>query len=332
MESECFLNPFVFKECDIQSYIHNEYIYYQGKSARIKANEGVKAGSHNSSCGTSEIERQRRLFSNFRKASFYLRSNPQKVKETIKAVVRNLAKAAFVTYDYEFQHNWGIFAEIMKRRPEWKFANNFESNDNFSIRETAYSFTSGLHERFQKRFEGRFKVILSSGFYGLWRRWERIKFSMSGLRHDDKKLEPTTGSPGDPMSFENSATFWVFWAQPLAWLGTLAVFSVEVTCSLMSWNAVERVYAAAVKKYADMRSCARKVAHGLRAALETVWFWTPICAAAVCTCISRVAKQRKIITKKCNSCFFMLYSSPFFSMSHFLISVVIYCRTPSQLY
>ena len=41
---------------------------------------------------------------------------------------------------------------------------------------------------------------------------------MSGLRHDDKKLEPMTGSAGDPMSFGNSATFWVFWAQSLAWL------------------------------------------------------------------------------------------------------------------
>ena len=170
MTNACFLNPFLFKECDIQSYIYNEYRYYQAKAARIEASKGhKKAGSHNlsDSDARSGVERRLRILQNFRKASIPLCSNSQEVEKMIKAVLRKRKNAAFVTYDYEFQHNWGIFTKIMKRRPEWKFANNFESTDEFSIREVAYSFHSGLHERFLKRFEGRFKVILSAGFYGL---------------------------------------------------------------------------------------------------------------------------------------------------------------------
>ena len=92
-------------------------------------------------------------------------------------------------------------------------------------------FTSGLKRRHQDRFEGRLKVLVSSGIYELWVRWNRIKFSMSGLRHDEQKLSSFNGSPGDPVSFKNSALSWLFWSQCVAWLATFVVLSFELICA-----------------------------------------------------------------------------------------------------
>ena len=113
----------------------------------------------------------------------------------------------------------------MKRRPDLKIANNFDADDEFSIRPKAYAFENGLHERYRQRFEGRLKVLLNSGIYGLWSQWERMRFSMRN--NDDQKLGSTAGSPGDPISFENSSILWLFLAQTMAWLAALVAFLAE---------------------------------------------------------------------------------------------------------
>ena len=144
------------------------------------------------------------------------------IEKTIQAILAGNSTGspvAFVTFAYEFQHYWELFTEIMKQHPSWKIANNFETIDPFSVDVIRYQFSEGLHERHSRRLAGRLKALLSSGIYGLWNRWDRIRFSSGGLRHDQKTLDTTNGSPGDPMSFENSATRWVFWAQAMAWLG-----------------------------------------------------------------------------------------------------------------
>ena len=56
-------------------------------------------------------------------------------------------------------------------------------------------------------------------------------------------------------------------------IGALAVFSVEVMGFLVSRDGVEQVYAAAVKRYADMRSCGRQETGRLQLALATVCAW-----------------------------------------------------------
>ena len=125
-----------------------------------------------------------------------------------------------------------FLSSIMRRKPEWKIANNFGSKDSVGAEGKSYSFFSGLHERYSKRFEGRLKILLSSGIYQLWSRWERVRFSKSGLRHDAGNLEPMNGSPDDPLSFENSATWWLFWGQSLAWLCSLAALFAELMCDI----------------------------------------------------------------------------------------------------
>ena len=141
----------------------------------------------------------------------------------------NGTHAAFITYAHEFQHNWAIFSQILKRRPDLKIANNFHSNDNFGVREMGLWFQSGVHERYRRRFVGRMDTIISSGIYGLWNKWHRIRFSAAGTEAEDvQKHKPANGVPGDPISFDNSALFWIFWAQSLCWLAAFAIFWLEV--------------------------------------------------------------------------------------------------------
>ena len=134
----------------------------------------------------------------------FLINDPKARKKTIELIINNGTAAAFVSYySNEFRHNWAAFAGLMRRQSKWKIANNRGTKDEFAVQEHGYVFTAGLHEQFRRRIEGRLEVLLWSGINGLWSKWENKRFPASGLRHDEKIEEPTNGSPGDPMSFEN---------------------------------------------------------------------------------------------------------------------------------
>ena len=172
------------------------------------------------------------ILENFVTTSFVLCNNPDEIEETVEAVATNGTNAAFITYDYEFQHNYEIFAKIVERRPDWKIVNNFANDDEFEVQETAYYFSNGLHRRFRNRFEGRMKVLVSSGIYWLWSKWQRIRSSLNGLRHYEQKMRVTNGLRGDPMSFQNSASRWLFLAQFMLWFAAVVVFGME---RLLTW-------------------------------------------------------------------------------------------------
>ena len=111
----------------------------------------------------TQLETQRNFIAN----SFALCNILERVEKTTETLlVTNEAKAAFITYDYDFQHNWALFAQIMKRGRDWKNANNFYSNDKFSVQENVYLFSDGLHRSYRDRLEGCLKVLLSSRIYG----------------------------------------------------------------------------------------------------------------------------------------------------------------------
>ena len=65
-----------------------------------------------------------------------------------------------------------------------------------------------------------------------------IRFSASGLRYDDERLEPANGLPGDPISFDNSTLRWVFFAQSFSWLTAFAVFLGEAMWPLFGFECV----------------------------------------------------------------------------------------------
>ena len=242
---------FEFPECEIGFRIYSQRYYMRTKVEEMSRTRGK--GDHGSIRTSPEVlsgaKQLLEILTNFENNLFILCNNPEQVEITVEAIVKKGERAAFITYEYEFQYNWAIFTEIMKRRPNWKFASNFESHDRFGMEENVYLFSSGLHKPFKERFEGRLKVLVSSGIYKLWSKWQRIRFSMSGLRHGNSKLEPTNGSPGDSMSFENSAASWLFWAQSLAWLGAVIAFVAELMYDFVKQTKIRGVM---MKKFADL--------------------------------------------------------------------------------
>ena len=225
MGNACVEGSKYLAECEIYNYIESSMLDFHIRTLEIRRSSADTTGLK------SEVERHLRVLGSFFVHGFPLCNSVKRVEEQVEVILRAGRKAAFVTYGYEFQHNWEVFREVMKLHPDWKIANNFYSGDQFGVRKEAYVFTSGLKRRYQDRFEGRLKALVSSGIYELWVRWNRIKFSMSGLRHDEQKLSSFNGSPGDPVSFKNSALLWLFWSQCVAWLGTLVVFSFELICA-----------------------------------------------------------------------------------------------------
>ena len=97
-----------------------------------------------------------------------------------------------------------------------------------------------------------------------------IRYSASGLRYDDKKLEPTNGLPGDPVSFENSAVSWVFWAQSFGWAAACAAFVSE----LMSLGYIcygTRIYGLVAQAYGYFKSQVRDVGQRLLVVGMNMW-------------------------------------------------------------
>ena len=231
MQSACEKYYPRFPECEIiDRTVAARDVYYRREVAASKGDKHKHGASNHLAELKVRVQKWRETLGRLNTNSVALCKDPKAVVKAIEASLPlDGTGAAFIIFDYEFQHAWAMFTEIMKRHPEWKIANNFESsNDDFGIQDRVVTFSGGLHDRYRNRMERRIKVLQGSGILELWRRWERIKVPMSGLRYDDKNIEPTTGLPGDPMSFENSATSWLFKAQSVAWLFAVAIFSVEV--------------------------------------------------------------------------------------------------------
>ena len=117
--------------------------------------------------------------------------------------------SAFITYDYEFQHNWNKFIKLMESNPSLKYANNMDADDDFGVTFTGYVFTDGLHTRISNRVIGRFELLMSSGIYWLWEKWERIRFIPSSVQSEGRRFRKEKMLPR-ALSFENSGTPWLF--------------------------------------------------------------------------------------------------------------------------
>ena len=214
----------IFPECELVSQIHRDWFFYAVQVSQI--GWAFKRGRGNAK-KLAHVTKQKELLHGFLRNGFPLCSSLRGMELVIERALKRGTKIAFVIYTYEFQHNWEKFRELMKRHPSWKIANNFGSEDKFGVHQKAYVFSGGLRRRYRERFEGRLWTLLSSGIYSLWIKWQRIRFSSSGLRNDEMGLHSFNGSPGEPVSFKNSAFSWLLWAQLLAWLAALLVLCLE---------------------------------------------------------------------------------------------------------
>ena len=138
----------------------------------------------------------------------------------------NTRGIVFLSYDYEFQHNWNKFRRIMDTSPDLKYANNFDVDDEFGVTFKGLMFTGGLQTKFSTRVISRFKVLISSGIYWLWEKWDRIRSSQSGLLSESREVRHNT-LLGKALSFDNSGTPWLFLVQIVAWVSAMFVFAIE---------------------------------------------------------------------------------------------------------
>ena len=136
------------------------------------------------------------------------------------------ASSAFLTYDYEFQHNWCKFVKIMESNPSLKYAHNLDVDDDFGVTFTGYVFTDGLHAMISNGVIGRFERLMSSGIYWLWERWDRIRFSQNRAQRE-ARISGSDRELPRALSFENSGTPWLFGVQIVASMGALFIFLFE---------------------------------------------------------------------------------------------------------
>ena len=120
----------------------------------------------------------------------------------------------------------------MEQRPNWKFGNNFYSAEDFGVEQRGYLFTDGLHSRFVNAFVGRLKKLISSGIYGLWDKWDRIRFSQSGIKAESKKLTDEIHQP-TPLSLENSGTPYILRGYVLGLIVAFGVLQIEFIYQLL---------------------------------------------------------------------------------------------------
>ena len=88
-------------------------------------------------------------------------------------------------------------------------------------------FTNGLHLEFAKGVIDRFRVLISSGIFGLWERWDRIRFSQSGLQ-SQSQVARHEKILHKPLSFDNYGTPWLLGFQIVVWVTTVIVFVIEI--------------------------------------------------------------------------------------------------------
>ena len=138
----------------------------------------------------------------------------------------NATSIAFLTFEHEFHNNWEKFKKIMEKNPSIKYANNFNVDDPIGATWEGLVFTDGLHPRLARGVIGRFKKLISSGIYSFWAKWDRIRFSQSGLQSCKKVANREILKPG-PLSFDNSGTPWLIRGQIIAWTSAMLVVMME---------------------------------------------------------------------------------------------------------
>lgn len=77
----------------------------------------------------------------------------------------------------------------------------------------------------------RLEVLLSSGIYGLWVKWDKLVF-LRRQTHNESEEEPKDTRRAEKvggLSFKNSGSSWLFFAQLGGWTGASVLAVIEFT-------------------------------------------------------------------------------------------------------
>ena len=210
-----------FPECSTFATIDSLYTEI---SIQNEASRGVKGSGHKANKFKGNLIRSLWSKSNL------LCGSEENIEFNANPMRMDGRKVAFVTYEHEFAYYWNKFNILMKRYPSWRFGNNFDADDDFGVNGKGFMFTDGMRPEQRNPFVGRLKVLLSSGIYALWERWERIKFSKSGIRNENdmKKVAGVAVGGMSPLAFENSGTPWLVAGLMTTLAIAVCVFLVEL--------------------------------------------------------------------------------------------------------
>ena len=205
--AECFDNTLLFPEC---RFLHK--LVFIAEQERI----------HRHNVKLADL--LQRLWE-----KFHLLCNSEENIHNRSYIEKKSSKGiAFLSYDYEFPHNWNKFSKIMEMNPSLRYGHNLDDDDDFGVTFQGYMFTDGLHSRFSNAVIGRFKYLISSGIYWLWEKWDRIRFSQSGLKTGEGVTSRSKIVSPKALAFDNSGAPWLFGAQIVVWVTAMFVLGIEI--------------------------------------------------------------------------------------------------------
>ncbi|CAG7732276.1 unnamed protein product [Allacma fusca] len=183
------------------------FLELQSLSFRLKHEFGV----------TTDLEEQKLLLSNLRITDAMM-GNTQFMcqRDVTKLLSRqpSPARLAFIVAEGELDFQWtAIQDELRSASPpvDVKLAHNRQVRDDFLNHARGFIFTGGM-SKYHHWVPDRLRTLVISGIYGLWEKWDEIRFKNSKL-HNRNRLRISYQS----LAFHNSHFHLVF----LLWvLGT----------------------------------------------------------------------------------------------------------------
>ncbi|CAG7730427.1 unnamed protein product, partial [Allacma fusca] len=99
----------------------------------------------------------------------------------VEALLRNAehTKFAFVVEYSDIQYHWNFLQKTMKMIPglSMELADNRHANDYFLQNPAKFTSPKGMDE-FRQGVLSRLKCLISSGIFGFWERWDKIRFNL----------------------------------------------------------------------------------------------------------------------------------------------------------
>ena len=213
-------NAETIPQCNIWSRFMSKHRYYK---------YDMRTGTEDEKSYIKKQELKYRLYSVG--AKFLCNDMPNIERWTLN-LTQSKMRYAFVIFKYEFEFYWKIFAKLMKKHPHLKFASNIDTDDDFGVEPQGYAFTGGLRPVQQDAFVDRMHVLMSSGIYWLWIKWNHIVFTNGGLTQEFRMRKGTVAE-AKAISLENSGLWWM-----LALHFVLLLLALWTLLAELFWNGV----------------------------------------------------------------------------------------------
>jgi len=141
-----------------------------------------------------------------------------------------------MTKKEDFDYFWNFFQEEMKKDSKLRFISNRKISDDSFGQNQGYFFTEDVNQHRPGRFGEAMEILLSSGIYGLWKKWEKIRFGPEERKRAGKMTEEENLAEFKIISFQDSDVHLVFllWVYLLAFSGLS--FLLEMTEKYPKWR------------------------------------------------------------------------------------------------